>query len=178
MKMYVHGKDVNVSQKTEDLIREKLSFLDQYFLISDADSASVVLKKVNSDIRVEITVTTRAGILRSEVTDQDLRTALNHAVDKLKRQIESQKSRLNRRHKESLAKSFVEKELQEEEKATIPVRTKWIVAQEMSLDEAILQMEMLGHTFFIYTDEDDGKISVVYRRYEGGYGVIEVQSEQ
>ena len=99
--------------------------------------------------------------------------AVDLAIDKLEDQIRRQKTRLSRRHKDSLAESFLVAEDVESED-DVPVRTKTIDAEEMTLDEAIMQMEMLGHSFFIYTDADSEKIAVVYKRHDGAYGLIEV----
>ncbi|HCK87368.1 MAG TPA: ribosomal subunit interface protein, partial [Erysipelotrichaceae bacterium] len=92
--------------------------------------------------------------------------------------IRRQKTRLSRRHREHLAKAFIEEETVEETKeADIPVRTKTVEAEEMELEDAIMKMELSGHNFFIYTDEESGGIAVVYRRSSGGYGLIEVEKE-
>ena len=101
----------------------------------------------------------------------DFETGVNLAIDKIEDQIRRQKSRLSRRHKDSLAQNFVDENVTEPE---IPVKTKMIFADEMSLDEAILQMEMLSHSFYIYKDIDADKIAVVYKRNDGHYGLIEV----
>ena len=174
MKVNVHGKDVDVSPKTIAVIEEKLEFLDKYLLIEDDDVANTVIQKVGNQIRVEITIATKVGYLRAEVTDLDLRCALDEAGDRLEAQLKTQKNRLNRRHKDKLSKAFVEMD-EEVEENDIPVRTKTIEAQKMSLDDAILRMEMLGHSFFIYTDEETDMISVVYQRVNGGYGSIEAE---
>ena len=176
----VHGKDLTVSPVTEKKIEESLEFLNRYLVIGKDDVANCVVKKVggNNQIRIEITIQTKVGTLRAEVTDVDLRTALDKACDRLERQLNTQKSRLNRRHKDSLAANFVAMEEVDDSKNDVVVRTKWIVAQKMSLDEAILQMEMLEHSFFIYTDEDSGEINVVYKRLDGGYGVIEAHADK
>ncbi len=174
MKVNVHGKDVDVSPKTIAVIEEKLEFLDKYLLIEDDDVANTVIQKVGNKIRVEVTIATKVGFLRAEVTDLDLRCALDEVGDRLEAQLKTQKNRLNRRHKDKLSKAFVEVE-EEVDEEEIPVRTKTIEAQKMSLDEAILRMEMLGHSFFIYTDEETDMISVVYQRVNGGYGLIEAE---
>jgi len=174
MKVNVHGKDVDVSPKTIAVIEEKLEFLDKYLLIEDDDVANTVIQKVGNKIRVEVTIATKVGFLRAEVTDLDLRCALDEVGDRLEAQLKTQKSRLNRRHKDKLSKAFVEVE-EDVDEEEIPVRTKTIEAQKMSLDEAILRMEMLGHSFFIYTDEETDMISVVYQRVNGGYGLIEAE---
>jgi len=174
MVVEVYGKDVKVNEKNEEMIKEKLEFLNKYFVIDDDDVARCILKKVGEQIRIEITLNTKAGLLRSEVTDYDLETATEKAVEKMEKQIVTQKNRLSRRHKESLARSFVEEEALAEEEEEIPIRTKTIYADKMSIDEAVLQMEMTGHDFFIFTDEDDDKLCVLYHRTNGGYGILEV----
>ena len=175
----VHGKDLTISPVTEKKIEESLEFLNRYLVIGKDDVANCVVKKVgDNEIRIEITIQTKVGTLRAEVTAVDLRTALDKACDRLERQLNTQKSRLNRRHKDSLAANFMAMEEESDAKNDVVVRTKWIVAQKMSLDEAILQMEMLEHSFFIYTDEDSGEINVVYKRLDGGYGVIEAHADK
>ena len=109
--------------------------------------------------------------MRSEVVHEDFSTAVDLAIDKLEDQIRRQKGRLSRRHKESLAENFYE---DNEESNDTPVRTKTIFAEEMILDEAIMRMEMLSHSFFIYKDIDSDKAAVVYKRNDGGYGLIEI----
>ncbi|MDO5121922.1 MAG: sigma 54 modulation/S30EA ribosomal C-terminal domain-containing protein, partial [Erysipelotrichaceae bacterium] len=89
-------------------------------------------------------------------------------------QLRRQKTRLNRRHRESLAEAFLEEAAEAEEKI-VPVKTKTIQATKLDLDEAIMQMELSGHDFYIYTDEETDRISVVYLRNDGDYGVIEVE---
>ena len=92
-------------------------------------------------------------------------------------QIRRQKTRLTRKNKESLAEAFVDHELFNDDVAQDDeiVRTKSIVPTEMSLDEAIMKMELLGHDFFIYTDDETNKIAVCYKRNDGGYGLIETE---
>jgi putative sigma-54 modulation protein len=109
--------------------------------------------------------------MRSEVVHEDFSTAVDLAIDKLEDQIRRQKGRLSRRHKDSLAENFVAANEEEED---TPVRTKTVYADEMVLDDAIMHMEMLSHSFFIYRDVDSDKIAVVYKRNDGGYGLIEV----
>ena len=97
-------------------------------------------------------------------------------IDKLEDQIRRQKTRIQKKNKTSLAKAFVEQEAYEaEEDIEEVVKTKSIVCKEMSLDEAIMKMELLNHDFFIYTDDETQKIAVVYKRNDGGYGLIETE---
>ena len=111
--------------------------------------------------------------LRAEVVNDDFYAAVDLAIDKLEDQIRRQKTRLNKKHREHLANAFIDTELVEEENS-IPVKTKTVNAEEMDLDTAIMKMELSGHNFYIYTDDETETVSVVYRRSSGGYGLLEV----
>ena len=171
MKIKVHGKDLTVSQDMVERIAYKLSFLDKYILIDDETTAQVIVKKHGNNIKLEVTVPTKVGYLRSEVIDKDIRNAIDDSIDKLEDQLRRQKTRLSRRHKEKLAKNFISEDVEEEK--TVPVRVKRVPVEEMDVEEAIMQMELLDHSFFIFKDYSSGVISVVYKGEEGGYGVIE-----
>jgi len=171
MKIKVHGKDLTVSQDMVERIAYKLSFLDKYILIDDETTAQVIVKKHGNNIKLEVTVPTKVGYLRSEVIDKDIRNAIDDSIDKLEDQLRRQKTRLSRRHKEKLAKNFISEDVEEEK--TVPVRVKRVPVEEMDVEETIMQMELLDHSFFIFKDYSSGVISVVYKREEGGYGVIE-----
>ena len=171
MKIKVHGKDLTVSQDMVERIAYKLSFLDKYILIDDETTAQVIVKKHGNNIKLEVTVPTKVGYLRSEVIDKDIRNAIDDSIDKLEDQLRRQKTRLSRRHKEKLANNFISEDVEEEK--TVPVRVKRVPVEEMDVEEAIMQMELLDHSFFIFKDYSSGVISVVYKREEGGYGVIE-----
>ena len=171
MKIKVHGKDLTVSQDMVERIAYKLSFLDKYILIDDETTAQVIVKKHGNNIKLEVTVPTKVGYLRSEVIDKDIRNAIDDSIDKLEDQLRRQKTRLSRRHTEKLAKNFISEDVEEEK--TVPVRVKRVPVEEMDVEEAIMQMELLDHSFFIFKDYSSGVISVVYKREEGGYGLIE-----
>lgn len=173
MRFEIVGKNVTVTDAMREKIEKKLQSLEKYLIISEDTIARVVARVYPNSQKLEVTIPTKVGILRTEVVHDDLYAAIDLAVDKLEDQIRRQKTRLNRRHKESLAESFIEEIEGAEE--DIPVRTKTIEATEMDLDEAIMQMELIGHDFFIYKDEETGNVSVVYHRRDGGYGLIETK---
>ncbi|MBQ6221495.1 MAG: ribosome-associated translation inhibitor RaiA [Solobacterium sp.] len=166
------GKNITVTSNMREQIEKKLSGLTKYLIIDDNTIARVVTRVYPNSQKIEVTIPTKVGLLRSEVTHEDFYAAIDLAVDKLEDQIRRQKTRLNRRHKDSLAETFIE-EIEAEEQ-DIPVKTKSITASKMDLDEAIMQMELLGHSFFIFTDDETDKISVTYKRHGGGYGLIEI----
>ena len=170
MKFAVYGENVTVNDKMKLQIEERLSELGKYIAIDESASAKITVKIYGNSLKVEIGVPSKVGLLRSEVVHDDFSTAIDLAVDKLEDQIRRQKGRLSRRHKDSIAESFFD----DTAEVDTPVRTKRIYADEMSLDDAIVSMEMLSHSFFIYKDIDSETISVVYKRNDGGYGLIEV----
>jgi putative sigma-54 modulation protein len=174
MRFEIVGKNVTVTEAMKKQIEKKLSGLDKYLLIDPNTIARVVARVYPNSQKVEVTIPTKVGILRTEVVNDDLYAALDLAVDKLEDQIRRQKTRLNRRHKEGLAESFIEEDETKEEE-TIPVKTKSIHAGEMDLEEAIMQMELSGHAFYLFTDEETKKVSVVYLRQDGQYGLIEME---
>lgn len=173
MKFEIVGKNVTVTPAMKEKIESKLSTLSKYLIIDEDTIVRVVARVYPNSQKVEVTIPSRIGILRAEVVNDDFYAAVDLAIDKLEDQIRKQKTRLSKRHKEHLSQAFIA-EAEESEEEDIPVRTKTITADEMVLDEAIMQMELSGHTFYIYKDEDSEKIAVVYARNDGGYGLIEV----
>ena len=174
MRIEIVGKNITITESMQEKIEKKLSALDKYLLIDPATTARVLARVYPDSQKVEVTVPTKVGVLRAEVAHDDFYAAVDLAIDKLEDQIRRQKTRLSRRHREHWANAFVQIEEAEEAKKDIPVRTKTVTADVMDLDEAIMRMELLGHNFFIYTDEESDKIAVVYRRKTDGYGLIEV----
>ena len=171
MKFVVYGDNVTITDKMREEIEGRLSFLNKYVVVDETTSARVTVKDYGGELKIEVNIPTKVGLMRSEIVHNDFTAGIELAIDKLEDQIRRQKSRLSRRHKDSLASSFIE---EDESDNDSPVRTKTIYADEMVLDEAIMQMEMLSHSFFIYKDADSQKIAVVYKRNDGGYGLIEV----
>ena len=175
MRFEIVGKNVTITEAMRTQIEKKLSTLEKYLLIDPNTTARVVARVYPTSQKVEITIPTKVGILRTEVVDKDFYAAVDRAIDKLEDQVRRQKTRLSRRHKEHLATAFVNETEKEDEANDIPVKTKSVTADVMDLDEAIMQMELSNHDFYIYTDDETGKVSVAYRRKDGNYGLIEVE---
>ncbi len=176
MRFEIIGKNITVTEAMKGKIEDKLAILDKYLIIDPNTIARVVARVYPNSQKVEVTIPTKIGLLRTEVVNDDFYAAVDLAIDKLEGQIRKQKTRLSRRHRENLAVSFVNEEIEEETREEIPVKTKSITADKLDLDEAIMQMELSNHDFYIYTDVESGKISVVYRRRDNSYGLIEVDS--
>ena len=175
MRFEIVGKNISVTEGMRTKIEEKLGFLDKYILIDPNVIARVVCRVYPNTQKIEVTIPTKVGILRAEVEHEDFYAAIDLAIDKLEDQIRRQKTRLSRRHKDTLAESFIEKDEKVLEEEDIAVKTKTITPEKMDLEEAIMRMEMLGHSFFIYVDNENDEIAVVYRRNDGKYGLIETE---
>lgn len=180
MKVQIYGKNITVTPAIAEKIEDKLNMLEKYFIIDDNVIANVVVRVYPTKQKIEVTIPTKYAVLRAEVTHDDLYAAIDLAVDKLEDQIRRQKTRLNRKHKEKLAMAFLdndvplrEDDVDEDEDEL--VRTKTITPADMDLDEAIMRMEMLNHSFFIYRDLETKAVAVVYKRHDGGYGLIETE---
>ena len=175
MKVNIVGKNVKVTPAIAEKVNKKLDHLTKYFLIDDNVTAKVLIRTYRVGQKIEVTIPTKYAILRAEVVDDDLYAAIDLAIDKLEDQIRRQKTRLQRKNRLSLAEAFLDEEESAGDDIDEVVKTKSIEPQEMSLDEAIMKMELLGHDFFIYTDDETEKIAVVYKRKDGDYGLIETE---
>ncbi len=175
MKYQIVGKNVSITPPIEDKIIKKLNFLEKFFIVKNAE-CRVVVSIVPNGQKIEVTIPTKFGILRGEVVDRDLYAAIDLVVDKLEEQIRKAKSKLDRKHRENLGKAFVLEEIAEIESEFEVVRTKSIEVDTMDLETAIANMELLGHSFYIYRDDEEERLAVVYKRINGGYGLIEVEN--
>ena len=177
MKVNIYGKNITVTPALSEKIEKKLNLLEKYFMIDDSVVANVVVRVYPNKQKIEVTIPTKYAVLRTEVVHDDLYAAIDLAIDKLEDQIRRQKTRLTRKNKEKLAYAFIEEMDFEDsyEDNDELVRTKTVTADTMELDEAIMRMEMLGHSFFIYRDNETKEIAVVYKRHDGGYGLLETE---
>ena len=178
MLVNIHGKNVEITQAMQERVEEKLQFLNKYFDLDDSWRTLVVVHVVPEGKKVEITITSKIGTLRAEVLNADFYSAIDKAIDKLEDQIRRHKTRISRRNREGLSTAFlklIEDNDAEEANESKLVRTKTIDAETMNLEEAILRMEMLNHSFFIYTDDETQDVAVVYKRLDGDYGLLEVE---
>ena len=148
--------------------------LDKYLENSETVRANVIVKVKGHDQTVEITIPLKSFILRSEETKDDYYAAVDKAIDVLERQVRKNKTRLmSKQVKPSFDFNFSTIEEDEEEKDEKKiVKRKTIEVKPMNEEEAILQMELLGHQFYMYKDSETNEPSVVYKRTDGNYGVI------
>lgn len=175
MKYNIRGDKMVVTDAIKDYTENKLSRLEKYF--KDDDITANVLARVRGNNQiVEVTIPTSKFILRSEEENDDLYAAIDLVTDKLERQIRKNKTRLNRNVKENVKEfNFDYEILEDEESKEKVVKRKNIEMKPMDEEEAILEMELLGHSFFVYKDMDTDKVCVLYKRKDGDYGLIETK---
>ncbi|MFD3158233.1 ribosome hibernation-promoting factor, HPF/YfiA family [Haloimpatiens sp. FM7330] len=168
------GKNIEVTNALKNMVEKKLSRLDRYFEPSVQAQVTFSVQKNNQII--EITIPFNGVILRGEESHQDMYAAIDLVLDKLERQIRKQKTKLARRiHEGSVRFSSIPdyEPRDDEEKEPKIVKTKKFAIKPMSVEEAVLQMELLGHNFFVYKDAENLEVNVVYKRKDGNYGLIE-----
>lgn len=179
MKYQIIGKNIVVTDAIKAAIEDKLSRLEKFFAIDDEVLARAVVRSYTVGAKVEITIFTKFMDLRAEVKNDDLYAAVDLSIDKLEGQMRKLKTRMDRsKDAASLGRAFLLGEIAAEE--TEPdeiVRTKSIFLEPMSIDAAITRMEALGHSFFLYLDDEDDQICVAYKRLDGGYGVIQAENK-
>lgn len=176
MKITLRGKNIEITEAIEEKVGEKLSKLDKYFIVSENVEAKVLVRTYPYGQKIEVTIPTEYVLLRAEVVDQDLYNAIDLVIDKLEGQIRKYKTRLNRKSKDNkLAFNLASIEPLDEEEEDVLVKTKTITPKPMDMEEAIMQMELIGHSFFVYRDTETDAISIVYRRNDGDYGLIETE---
>ena len=169
MKLTFIGRQMTVGEDQKVLAAKKLAKLDKFFG-PDGEATVTFRYKKDKEI-IEITIPYGGVLFRSEEEDVTFQNALDSALDTLTRQIRKNKTRLEKRLREG---AFPEGEAAEEEEETFfDIRTKTFPAKPMSVDEAILQMNLLEHQFFAFSNaEDDNRTCVVYRRKDGAYGLL------
>ncbi len=169
------GKNIELTESLKNMAEKKFSKLDKYF--SEEAEARVVFSTVREQQTVEVTIFLPKTIIRAEETTDDMYSSMDNAVDALARQIRKHKTKLKRRYQNNETIRFdeiAEKEKEKEETENKIVKRKNFELSPMNEEEAILQMELLNHNFFVFLDADTEAISIVYKRKDGNYGKIEV----
>ncbi len=180
MKYTIIGKNIEITESIRQAIETKLSRMDKYFVINDDVECRAVARSYNVGAKVELTIFTKEMIFRAEVKNNDLYAAVDLAVDKLEGQMRKLKTRMDRRSNPmGLGASIAYEELldeEEEDENDEVVRTKSVYLKPYTVEEAITKMEAIGHTFFLYIDADDNAVSVLYKRNDGGYGILQAEN--
>ena len=174
MEVNIRGDKLVVTKAIKDYITDKLSKLDKYFEEAAKIKASVIIRVKNDEEIIEVTVPTGKFTLRAEEKHSDLYAAIDLVVDKLERQIRKNKTKLNNKYKNILQFDLNTDTEVEEDLAKI-IKRKNITTKPMDEEEAILQMELLNHDFFVFKSVDEECVSVIYKRKDNDYGIINVK---
>ncbi len=173
MNINIIGRQVNVSDDMKVLVEKKLAKFDRYF--PKGADAVVTFRRIRDEERVELTISVASTLLRAEESSPEFRTSLVRCVDTIEGQIRKNKTRLEKRMKSSFAAAeaaLANAEDKVAEEGEFDIRVKSFPLKPMTPEEAILQMNLLGHSFYAFEDSDIGETCVVYKRNSGSYGII------
>ena len=178
MKYNIRGDKLTVTKAMKAYIEEKLSKMDKYFENPEEIEVSVLVKVKDLQQTIEVTVPTKKFTLRAEESNEDFYAAVDLVINKLERQIRKNKDRLSKKYKnaEPIELNFDYKdEDKEEQNESKIVKRKDVSTKPMDEEEAMLQMELLNHDFFVFKNLDEECISVLYERKDGNYGIINMK---
>lgn len=179
MKYKVRGQNIEVTNALLDYVEKKLSRLERYFETPPTSGVNVTLSVTKDVHSIEVTIPLPSLLLRAEDRSEDMYTSIDGVVDKLERQIRKHKTKANRKFRQVgvvgnlfREQSFDPATMEEEDEFEV-VRTRRFILKPMDVEEAILQMNMIGHNFFVFSNAKNKEVNVVYRRNDGRYGLIE-----
>lgn len=170
MKIITVGRKMEVPEDLKQLFDKKLAKLDKFF--KDDVVAYVTLSKKRNMECLELTISSGGTLFRCEEEDRTFNNALDSAIDVIVRRIRKNKTRLEKRLRDDAFTKTAETYEPLDEEKEFEIRTKTFAVKPMTPDEAILQMNLIGHEFYVFSNSESGGISVVYKRNNGGYGLI------
>jgi putative sigma-54 modulation protein len=176
MKFNIRGQNIEVTEALREYVEKKLSKLERYFEAPPTSEVYVTLNVIKGLQTVEVTIPLPGVMLRAEEKHNDMYASIDLVIDKLERQIRKHKTKVNRKIRQEggmrdLLK--VDTAAPDEDDIYELVRTKRFTLKPMDIDEAILQMNMVGHNFFVFANMETEQVNVVYKRNDGKYGLIE-----
>ena len=177
MQKKMRGEKIKITPAIDSYVSEKVGKLDKYFENPEEISANILVRIRGIEQIVEVTIPIKNAVIRAEERSKDLYEAIDLVVDKLERQIRKNKTKIQKKkNKVRLPEFNIDYQIEEKEetKGKI-VKEKIIETKPMSREEAILQMELVDHDFYVFKDDKTLETSVVYRRKDGNYGVIDAK---
>ena len=177
MEFNIRGDKVTVTKAIKDYVNEKISKLNKYFDNDKNIKATIIIRVKNGEQIIEVTVPTNKFTSRAEEKHVDLYAAIDLVVDKLERQIRKNKTKLNNKYKNIMQLDInTDFEVEDDEEDDVKVvKRKNVDSKPMDEEEAVLQMELLNHDFFVFKNVDEECVSVMYKRKDGNYGIINVK---
>ena len=177
MQIKMRGEKIKITPAIDSYVSEKVGKLDKYFENPEEISANILVRIRGIEQIVEVTIPIKNAVIRAEERSKDLYEAIDLVVDKLERQIRKNKTKIQKKkNKVRLPEFNIDYQIEEKEetKGKI-VKEKIIETKPMSREEAILQMELVDHDFYVFKDDKTLETSVVYRRKDGNYVVIDAK---
>ena len=174
MNINIIGKQVTIRDDMKALAEKKLAKFDRYFP-EGADAVVTVRREEKDQLRVETTISVGGTLFRAEESSSEFKNALTRCVELIEGQIRKNKTRLEKRMKTSFAAAEAAMAVDSApvpEEGEFEIRKKTFLMKPMTPEEAILQMNLLGHTFYVFEDAQNGEMCVVYKRNAGSYGLF------
>ncbi|HEY5585815.1 MAG TPA: ribosome-associated translation inhibitor RaiA [Ruminiclostridium sp.] len=173
MKIIINGKNIDITEGLKERVTKKIGKLEKFF--NEETEAHVTLSVQRTRQIAEVTISFNGIVFRAEESNEDMYTSIDKSIDLLERQIRKNKTRLERRlhnHEFIIENLTFEEDIPEETEFKV-VRSKRFAVKPMDVEEAILQMNLLGHEFFMFHNAQSKQVNVVYKRKDGNYGLIE-----
>ena len=172
MRFIITGRNINLTTGLQDAVESKLKKLERYF--NPDTEAQVTLSVEKGRQKIEVTIPVKGRIIRAEQVSEDMYTSIDLVQETIERQLKKYKNKLidSTQNATSCSKEYADEPYEEEDAIRI-VKTKRFAIKPMDAEEACLQMEMLGHSFYVFRDADTDQVNVVYKRKNGTYGLIE-----
>ena len=176
MNIIIRGKHIELTDALKEYVNKRVGKLTKYS--DDFMDVQVTLLVERDRHRVEVTAPLQGIILRGEEETDDMYSSIDMVVEKLERQIDKYRTRIDKRLRTKVLKDHEPKQpvIANEEPREKVVRNKKFPAKPMSVEEAIMQMNLVGHTFFVFTNAESQEMNVVYVRKNGDYGLLQPQS--
>lgn len=173
MRYTIIGKNIEVTPALKDTIMDKIGKLDKYFTPETEVHATLSVEKDKQ--KIEVTIPVKGGIIRAEEASDDMYVSIDLVEEIIERQVKKYKNKLIDRKQAaaSFSKAFIEEETPQDDEEIRIVKTKKFGMKPMDAEEACIQMELLGHSFYVFLNSDTDEVNVVYKRKGNTYGLIE-----
>lgn len=172
MNLVISGKNIDITEGLRSAIEEKIGKLERYF--NDSTEVHVTLSTEKERQKIEVTIPMKGGMIRAEETSKDMYVSIDLVEEVIERQLRKYKNKLIDKEQTAaqLSKDFIDEDSYDEEEIQI-IRSKKFAIKPMDAEEACVQMELLGHNFFVFRNADTDEVNVVYKRKGNTYGLIE-----
>jgi putative sigma-54 modulation protein len=173
MRYTVTGKNFEVTEALKDIAVAKISKMEKFF---NTETSAIITMSVDKKVhKIEVTIPIKGSVIRAEEHEETMYAAIDLVVDKLERQLIKHRSKIvdRHRHSDAFKNTYLDYEEEEEEGKLEIVRSKRFAMKPMDAEEACMELELLGHDFFVFRSSETDEVNVVYKRKNGTFGLIE-----